>query len=92
MLPDAPQGLEHRAAGERQDREREHQALDLPPYRLRIRPGLELSRARAPGFGEDLRRERRGSGALSACFHPLLWRFRSPTRSVSRVKQVVLHK
>jgi hypothetical protein len=60
VLPDAPQGLEHDGAGERQDRERAHEALDLPPYSFRVRPGLEPSRAHAPEFGEDLRRERRG--------------------------------
>src|SRR5215213_5029458 len=56
VLPDAPQGFEHHGAGERQYREGEHEALYLPPYRRRIRPGLELSQARAPEFGEDLRR------------------------------------
>ena len=69
MLPDAPQGFEHHGAGERQYREGEHEALYLPPYRRRIRPGLELSQARAPEFGEDLRREGRGSGAADAPEH-----------------------
>jgi hypothetical protein len=32
VLPDAPQGLEHYGAGERQEWEGEHEALDLPPY------------------------------------------------------------
>jgi hypothetical protein len=32
VLPDAPQGLEHHGAGERQEWEGEHEALDLPPY------------------------------------------------------------
>ena len=32
MLPDATQGLEHHGAGERQEWEGEHEALDLPPY------------------------------------------------------------
>jgi hypothetical protein len=65
VLPDAPQRFEHHRTGDRQDRKGDHEALDLPPYR-RIRPGLELSQACAPEFGEDLRRERRGSGATDA--------------------------
>ena len=69
MLPDAPQGFEHPGAGERQEWEGEHEALDLPPYRRRVRPGLELTQARAPEFGENLRRERRGSGATGAPEH-----------------------
>jgi hypothetical protein len=69
VLPDAPQGFEHHGAGERQDREGEHEALDLPPYCRRVRPGLELSQARAPEFGEDLRREGRGSGAADVPEH-----------------------
>ena len=32
MLPDAPQGFEHYGAGEWQEWEGEHKALDLPPY------------------------------------------------------------
>ena len=32
MLPDAPQGFEHHGTGERQDRECEHETLDLPAY------------------------------------------------------------
>ena len=32
MLPDALQGLKHHGAGERQDWECEHEALDLPLY------------------------------------------------------------
>jgi hypothetical protein len=56
VLPDAPQGLEHHGAGERQEWEGEHETLDLPPYRRRIWPWLEPSQARAPEFGEDLRR------------------------------------
>src|ERR687890_1581081 len=69
VLPDAPGGLEHRGAGERQAREGEHEALELPPHRFRIRPGLELSRARIGEFGGDLRREGRGSGATDAPEH-----------------------
>ena len=69
MLPDTPQGFEHHGAGERQEWECEHEALDLPPYRRRIRPGLELSQARAPEFGEDLRRGRRCSSAADAPEH-----------------------
>jgi hypothetical protein len=69
MLPDAPQGLEHHGARYRQDWEGKHEALDLPPYCFWIRPGLEPSQACAPEFGEDLRRERRGSGAAYAPEH-----------------------
>ena len=69
MLPDAPQSFEHHGTGERQDREGEHEALDLPPYRPWLRRGLEFSQARAPEFGEDLRREGRGSGATDAPEH-----------------------
>jgi hypothetical protein len=32
VLPDALQGFEHHGAGERQEWEGEHEALDLPPY------------------------------------------------------------
>src|SRR5215211_9029954 len=56
VLPDAPQGLKHHVAGDWQEWECEHEALVLPPYCLCIRPGLELAQARAPEFGEDLRR------------------------------------
>jgi hypothetical protein len=66
VLPDAPQGLEHHGAGEHQDWEGEHEVLDLPPYCLCIRPGLELTQARAPEFGEDLRREGRSSRVADA--------------------------
>ena len=66
MLPDAPQGLEHHGAGEHQDWEGEHAALVLPPYCLCIRPGLELTQARAPEFPEDLRREGRSSRVADA--------------------------
>ena len=69
MLPDALQGFEHHGAGERQEWEGKHEALDLPPYCFCIRPGFEFSQARAPEFGEDLRRERRGSGATDAPEH-----------------------
>jgi hypothetical protein len=67
--PRHPQGLEHHGAGERQDREGEHEALDLPPYRRRVRTRLELTQARAPEFGEDLHRKGRGSGAADAPEH-----------------------
>jgi len=71
---------QHNGAGERQEWEGEHEALDLEPYRRRIRPGLELSQARAPEFGEDLHRQRRGSGAADAPEHlpstlTFLWLF-----------------
>jgi hypothetical protein len=66
VLPDVPQSLEDHGAGERQDREGEHEALDLPPYCFCIRPRLEFSHARAPEFGEDLRWKGRGSGATDA--------------------------
>jgi hypothetical protein len=69
VLPDAPQGFEHYGAGDWQDREGYHETLDLPAYRRRIRPGLELSQARAPEFGEDLRREGRGSGTADTPEH-----------------------
>jgi hypothetical protein len=69
VLPDAPQGLKHHGAGDWQDREGEHETLDLPPYRRLVRPGLEFSQARAPEFEEDLRREGRGSGATDAPEH-----------------------
>ena len=69
VLADAPQGFEHHGAGERQYREGEHEALDLPLYCFWIRPGLELSQARAPEFEEDMRREDRGSGATDAPEH-----------------------
>ena len=69
MLPDAPQSFEHHGTRERQNREGEHEALDLPPYCVCFRPGLELSQARAPEFGEDLRRERHSSGATDAPEH-----------------------
>jgi hypothetical protein len=69
VLADALQGLEHHGAGEQQEREGEREALDLPPYCSYFRPGLELSRAHAPEFGEDLRRESRGSGAADAPEH-----------------------
>ena len=69
MLPDAPQGLEHHGTGEHQDWEGDHEALDFPPYCFYIRPGLELSQARAPEFGEDLRREGRGSGTADTPEH-----------------------
>jgi hypothetical protein len=63
VLVDAPQSLKDHGSADRQHREGEHEALDLPPYRLRIRPGLERSRAGVPGLGEDVRRERRGAAA-----------------------------
>jgi hypothetical protein len=66
VLPDAPQGLKHHVAGDWQEWECEHEALVLPPYCLCIRPGLELAQARAPEFGEDLRREGCGSGTADA--------------------------
>ena len=69
MLPDTPQGFEHHGAGERQEWECEHEALDLPPYCFCFRPGLELSQARCGEFREDLRREGRGSGATDVPEH-----------------------
>ena len=66
MLPDAPQGLEHHGAGDWQDWEGEHEALDLPPSYFCLRPGLELSQAGAPEFGEILHWKGRGSGATDA--------------------------
>ena len=69
MLHNTPQGFEHHGAGEPQEREGEHEALDLPPYCFWIRPGFELSLARAPEFEEDLSRERRGSCATDPPEH-----------------------
>jgi hypothetical protein len=69
VLPDAPQGFEHHGAGYRQYRECEHEAIDLPPHCFCIRPGLELSQACIGEFGEDLRRERCGSGATDTPEH-----------------------
>jgi hypothetical protein len=56
VLPEAPQGLEHNGAGERQEWECDHETLDFPPYlvdgvlvraflvpqALHGRPGLEF--------------------------------------------------
>ena len=75
MFPEAPQGFEHHGAGDRQEWEGEHEALDLPPYCFCFRPGLELSQS-TPRLRpisrkepEQLRDGNRGSGAPGGCPH-----------------------
>src|SRR5215218_1413961 len=63
VLSDAPQGLEHHRAGERDHREGQQEAFDLAPYRLGIRPGLKLPQAGVGELGERLRRQSPTTGA-----------------------------
>jgi hypothetical protein len=53
VLPYAPQGLQHHGAGERQEWESNHEALNLPPVLSPTRAG-ERERVLSLSGGDDL--------------------------------------